>query len=314
MGTRACHRSRTATMRRGEMLSRRATTAVGLTAAVSLVLVIRLRLSAPDGVAGIGLYAFVAHGALVGSSLALCASWAHARGYRALDRFGYARLVGSRVSSDGVLPDRAGPPGATWNGSRWVVEERAPMSGAFGAGGYQGAESAEETLRREARERLEAEHWARVEREDEAREEKRRREKKERKASKQSGDDDDKRERRRDNKQKAASDRASASDAKWADFEKRWAALEDSQNTSSSLAYDDVPWPPKMTELLRRSSNNAGRESREFKVAYRSLLMRWHPDKFAARHGPRLLENDREKVLARVNAVARALNVAFAEG
>lgn len=314
MGTRACHRSRTATMRRGEMLSRRATTAVGLTAAVSLVLVIRLRLSAPDGVAGIGLYAFVAHGALVGSSLALCASWAHARGYRALDRFGYARLVGSRVSSDGVLPDRAGPPGATWNGSRWVVEERAPMSGVFGAGGYQGAESAEETLRREARERAEAEHWARVEREDEAREERRRREKKERKASKQSGDDDDKRERRRDNKQKAASDRASASDAKWADFEKRWAALEDSQNTSSSLTYDDVPWPPKMTELLVRTAKGAGRESREFKVAYRGLMMRWHPDKFAARHGPRLLENDREKVLARVNAVARALNVAFAEG
>ena len=245
MGTRACHRSRTATMRRGEMLSRRATTAVGLTAAVSLVLVIRLRLSAPtSGVAGIGLYAFVAHGALVGSSLTLCASWAHARGYRALDRFGYARLVGSRVSSDGVLPDRAGPPGATWNGSRWVVEERAPMSGVFGAGGYQGAESAEETLRRELRERAEAEHWARVEREDEAREERRRREKKERKASKQSGDDDDKRERRRDNKQKAASDRASASDAKWADFEKRWAALEDSQNTSSSLTYDDVPLSP----------------------------------------------------------------------
>ena len=313
-------------MRRGEMLSRRATTAVGLTAAVSLVLVIRLRLSAPtSGVAGIGLYAFVAHGALVGSSLTLCASWAHARGYRALDRFGYARLVGSRVSSDGVLPDRAGPPGATWNGSRWVVEERAPMSGVFGAGGYQGAESAEETLRREARERLEAEHWARVEREDEAREERRRREKKERKASKQSGDDDDKRERRRDNKQKASSSKeshqksasatsVSASDAKWADFENRWAALEDSQNTSSSLAYDDVPWPPKMTELLRRAAKGAGRETREFKVAYRGLMMRWHPDKFAARHGPRLLENDREKVLARVNAVARALNVAFAEG
>ena len=62
-------------MRRGEMLSRRATPAVGLTAAVSLVLVIRLRLSAPtSGVAGIGLYAFVAHGALVGSSLTLCAT------------------------------------------------------------------------------------------------------------------------------------------------------------------------------------------------------------------------------------------------
>ena len=307
-------------MRRGEMLSRRATTAVGLTAAVSLVLVIRLRLSAPDGVAGIGLYAFVAHGALVGSSLTLCASWAHARGYRALDRFGYARLFGSRVSSDGVLPDRAGPPGATWNGSRWVAEERAPMRGVFGVGGYQGAESAEETRRREARERAEAEHWARVEREDEAREEKRRREKKERRAARESLNDDgdakrdEKRRRDRKEKEKDKATRASASDAKWADFEKRWTALEDSGESSSSLAYDDVPWPPKMTELLRRAAKGAGRETREFKVAYRASLMRWHPDKFAARHGPRLVENDRERILARVNAVARALNVAFAEG
>ena len=305
-------------MRRGEMLSRRATTAVGLTAAVSLVLVIRLRLSAPDGVAGIGLYAFVAHGALVGSSLTLCASWAHARGYRALDRFGYARLFGSRVSSDGVLPDRAGPPDATWNGSRWVAEERAPMRGVFGVGGYQGAESAEETRRREARERAEAEHWARVELEDEAREEKRRREKKERRAARDGGDDDDardeKRRRDRKEKEKEKATRASASDAKWADFEKRWTALEDSGESSSSLAYDDVPWPPKMTELLRRAAKGAGRETREFKVAYRASLMRWHPDKFAARHGPRLVENDRERILARVNAVARALNVAFAEG
>ena len=67
-------------MRRGETLSRRATTALGLTAAVSLVLVIRLRLSAPLGVEGIGLYAFVARCAFIGSSLVLCASWAHARG------------------------------------------------------------------------------------------------------------------------------------------------------------------------------------------------------------------------------------------
>ena len=282
---------------------------------MSLVLVIRLRLSAPLGVEGIGLYAFVARCAFIGSSLVLCASWAHARGYRALDRFGYARLVGSRVSSDGVLPDRAGPPGATWNGSRWVVEERAPMSGVFGAGGYQGAESAEETLRRELRERAEAEHWARVEREDEAREEARApggsREEKAR----------EKKERKRENAKAKASKAKEASpassDAKWADFDERWAALEseDASSAYPTLTYERVPWPPRMAETLRRAAKGATKEDvKTWKAAYRASLMRWHPDKFAARHARRLHEDDRERILTRVNAVARAITAAFAKG
>ena len=297
-------------MRRGETLSRRTTTALGLTATVSLFLVIRLRLGAPDGVAGIGLYAFFARCALVGSSLMLCASWAHARGCRVLDRIGYARLVGSPGASDGVLPDRTGPPGATWNGSRWVEEEQSPMRGLFGAGGgYQGAESAEETRRREARERAEAEHWARVEaREDEAREERRSRE--EHDAARGA-----KKERKRAARAKAKTTSA-ASDAKWADFDERWAALESAPAGSGKtpLTYDQIPWPPRMTETLARAAKGAARDTREFKAAYRASLLRWHPDKFAARHAGRLRETDRERILARVNAVARAINVAFGKG
>ena len=303
-------------MRRGETLSRRTTTALGLTAAVSLFLVIRLRLGAPDGVAGIGLYAFFARCALVGSSLMLCASWAHARGCRVLDRIGYARLVGSPGASDGVLPDRTGPPGATWNGSRWVEEEQSPMRGLFGAGGgYQGAESAEETRRREAREFAEAEHWARVEREDEAREEAR--------ASGGSREEKarEKKERKRENaKAKTKASKAkesSSSDAKWADFDERWAALEseDASSAYPTLTYERVPWPPRMTETLRRAANGATKEDvKTWKAAYRASLMRWHPDKFAARHARRLHEDDRERILTRVNAVARAITAAFAKG
>ena len=307
-------------MRRGETLSRRATTALGLTAAVSLVLVIRLRLSAPLGVEGIGLYAFVARCAFIGSSLVLCASWAHARGYRVLDRLGYARLVSSRAASDGVLPDRTGPPGATWNGSRWVEEARSPGTrGLFGVGGggYQGAESAEETRRREAREFAEAEHWARVEREDEAREEARApggsREEKAR----------EKKERKRENAKaktkasKAKEESPASSDAKWADFDERWAALEseDASSAYPTLTYERVPWPPRMAETLRRAAKGATKEDvKTWKAAYRASLMRWHPDKFAARHARRLHEDDRERILTRVNAVARAITAAFAKG
>ena len=303
-------------MRRGEMLSRRATVALGLLAAVSLVLVIRLGLSAPDGVAGIGLHALFARCALVGSSLMLCASWARARGHRVLDRIGYARLVGSLRASDGVLPDRTGPPGATWNGSRWVEKEPSPTRGLFGVGGYQGAESAEETRLREARERAEAERWARIEREDEAREDARRGA---REAHEARGAKTDRKRARAKAKVAASASRAEATekaDAKWADFEKRWAALESVATDSKEtyLTYDHIPWPPRMTETLARAAKGAAPETREFKAAYRASLLRWHPDKFAARHAARLLEADRERILARVGAVARAINVAFGEG
>ena len=184
------------------------------------------------------------------------------------------------------------------------------MRGLFGAGGgYQGAESAEETRRREARERAEAEHWARVEaREDEAREERRSRE--EHDAARGA-----KKERKRAARAKAKTTSA-ASDAKWADFDERWAALESAPAGSGKtpLTYDQIPWPPRMTETLARAAKGAARDTREFKAAYRASLLRWHPDKFAARHAGRLRETDRERILARVNAVARAINVAFGKG
>ena len=177
------------------------------------------------------------------------------------------------------------------------------------------AESAEETRRREAREFAEAEHWARVEREDEAREEARApggsREEKAR----------EKKERKRENakaKEKASKAKASsASDEKWADFDRRWAALEseDASSAYPTLTYERVPWPPRMTETLRRAAKGATKEDvKTWKAAYRASLMRWHPDKFAARHARRLHEDDRERILTRVNAVARAITAAFAKG
>jgi hypothetical protein len=36
--------------------------------------------------------------------------------------------------------------------------------------------------------------------------------------------------------------------------------------------------------------------------------MRWHPDKFQQRYGPRVFEGDRERITERVKAVAQAVN------
>ena len=198
-----------------------------------------------------------------------------------------------------------------------VEEAQSPTRGLFGVGGggYQGAESAEETRRREAREFAEAEHWARVEREDEAREEARApggsREEKAR----------EKRNGKRENakaKEKASKAKASsASDEKWADFDRRWAALEseDASSAYPTLTYERVRLAAAHDGDAAQEPRRARRKKAQtWKAAYRASLMRWHPDKFAARHARRLHEDDRERILTRVNAVARAITAAFAKG
>ena len=90
---------------------------------------------------------------------------------------------------------------------------------------------------------------------------------------------------------------------------------EDASSAYPTLTYERVPWPPRMAETLRRAAKGATKEDvKTWKAAYRASLMRWHPDKFAARHARRLHEDDRERILTRVNAVARAITAAFAKG
>lgn len=54
--------------------------------------------------------------------------------------------------------------------------------------------------------------------------------------------------------------------------------------------------------------------NRELKLAYHRCIRRWHPDKFAARLKTRLdAGGESERVMERVNAVARALTTEFAK-
>lgn len=371
-------------MRRSTM--RKAHQYLALASFVSALLVLQLRASplsrsryaddGTDAVQGVAAYSLLVHAAFACSSVCLAALLL------------YDRATGGAL---GVLPHRGAPPGSRWNGSRWVRDPRPARASSAGgvplahppgaaatyayaspagagvaadayAASYQTQETPEEARRRAERERAEAEYWARVEAEDDAREERARAEEEEREKQAR----DRRRDARKDAKRQAkAAERAAAAAAaaatdrsssgertssasatsptpapdppsssassssssrakKWARFDERWAALESSASQPGAplLGYDDIPWPPKMSSLLSHaaageSESGAGSDAssvgpRETKLAYHRCVRRWHPDKFEARWGARLREDDRARVLERVNAVARALNVEFA--
>ena len=64
------------------------------------------------------------------------------------------------------------------------------------------------------------------------------------------------------------------------------------QANPPSVAYNDIPWPPSkdvmsgMMQMLGAQGDAAG------KTAHRVLTLRWHPDKFLARWGPRVVDAD----------------------
>ena len=196
-----------------------------------------------------------------------------------------------------------------------------------GEGTYQGNETPEEARRRLHREQQDAAYWARVEREDEERE--RREEEREealleRERERRAAKKEKRREQRAEAKAEKMREKASSKSDKWARHEARWNALEATVTTtvtmgtdgsgseeSAPLRYDDVPWPPKMSAMLRHACDGGG--DKERKLAYHRLLRRWHPDKFGARYGTRVAAGgDGDRVMERVNAVARALNQEFA--
>ena len=203
------------------------------------------------------------------------------------------------------------------------------MNSLNGDGTYQGNETPEEARRRLHREQQDAAYWARVEREDEERE--RREEEREealleRERERRAAKKEKRREQRAEAKAEKMREKASSKSDKWARHEARWNALEATVTTtvtmgtdgsgsgseeSAPLRYDDVPWPPKMSAMLRHACDGGG--DKERKLAYHRLLRRWHPDKFGARYGPRVAAGgDGDRVMERVNAVARALNQEFA--
>ena len=224
------------------------------------------------------------------------------------------------------------PPGpSSYDPTTPYADDASTSTGASlnGDGTYQGNETPEEARRRLHREQQDAAYWARVEREDEERE--RREEEREealleRERERRAAKKEKRREQRAEAKAEKMREKASSKSDKWARHEARWNALEATVTTtvttgtdgsgsgseeSAPLRYDDVPWPPKMSAMLRHACDGGG--DKERKLAYHRLLRRWHPDKFGARYGTRVAAGgEGDRVMERVNAVARALNQEFA--
>ena len=90
-----------------------------------------------------------------------------------------------------------------------------------------------------------------------------------------------------------------------------WAALE---GGAALLGEADVPWPtPAGAEAQAGPLLLAGVAPPRQRTALREELMRWHPDKFGARFGARLLPEQRARIQARVNAMSQAVATIYQE-
>ena len=152
----------------------------------------------------------------------------------------------------------------------------------------------EDARARAEAERAEQEKWARWEAEDEEREARRAEKRAEKKA---------------EDKAKKEKSRAK----RWAKYDERWEALEASASVSEPLRYDDVPWPPKIKDLLNHEAGGTDATDRERTLAYHRCVKRWHPDKFLTKFRDRLvLGGEFDRVSERAHAVAKALTTARA--
>lgn len=94
-----------------------------------------------------------------------------------------------------------------------------------------------------------------------------------------------------------------ASEGDWETF----AALPD----DATIRMRDVPWPILTSDALGLNPAIASKAQR--KQAFRSMSLRWHPDKFLQGFGARLHEAEREAILQRVTEVAQAINSIYQE-
>ena len=65
-----------------------------------------------------------------------------------------------------------------------------------------------------------------------------------------------------------------------------------------------VEWPGVIVARALRCCSGAAEERKRLRLE----LMRWHPDKFTAKFGSRLADDDKDKILARVTQISQQLN------
>lgn len=96
-----------------------------------------------------------------------------------------------------------------------------------------------------------------------------------------------------------------------AKYEVQWHAFA-SADKSRDIQYSDVPWlvedltedKAQLTAFVLYGAISV----EERRKRSRAELMRWHPDKFTAKFGARLIAKDRQQILHKVNAMSQLLN------
>ena len=83
--------------------------------------------------------------------------------------------------------------------------------------------------------------------------------------------------------------------------------------TIKDIGYSDIPWPCRketglkgMKDFLLCNVNKS--DTKNLKKYLRDQQVRWHPDKFMQKCGHLIDENQKEKIMKRVNQVSQELN------
>lgn len=117
----------------------------------------------------------------------------------------------------------------------------------------------------------------------------------------------------------------------WHAYERNWARFESPDQ--GNFSYSSIPWPPDTQQLLcmtarllvqqqrgtpAQQATDAKRRPADWKQAYRrayiSASLRWHPDKFTAKHGARISNaNEVSRISERLLSTTQSLNRQWAE-
>lgn len=75
---------------------------------------------------------------------------------------------------------------------------------------------------------------------------------------------------------------------------------------STLLTFADIPWPPCASDVLEflESMWSPGHPRQAYRIACR----RWHPDKFLQFHGPRVSDEDRDRVTSKLNDIFQSIS------
>jgi NF-kappa-B inhibitor-like protein 1 len=82
------------------------------------------------------------------------------------------------------------------------------------------------------------------------------------------------------------------------------------QSGTGGIKCNDVPWPYSVdvVEIKNVMFHDVLTDDHKYKKRLREEQIRWHPDKFLQKHGKRLCECDRNRIMEKVKEISQELN------